>query len=127
MHYWEVTNVKQEEGIFNGTEGITFGDDESFTRTKDNTQTVQLLRLLNNSLVKTIDSWERFGAGEIRCFHLGHHESSRTRWNGYLAAIEKDVTELQFLSKSLQQRIDMFDHLRDGVSSVCNVELASSS
>lgn len=113
--------MEQEESIFNEPDHDkknSFEDDEHFTRTKNNTKTVQLLRLLNNSLVKTIDSWERFEAGEIQYFRLGHHDSSRTLWNKYLSDIEKDVTELRFLSRSLQQRIDMFDHLRDGVSSL---------
>lgn len=114
----EATNLKQEQSVFNNPDGYMFGDDERFSRTKDNTQTVQLLRLLSNSLVKTLDSWERFEAGGIRCFHLGHHNSSRTAWNNYLAEIDKDVTELRFLSRSLQQKIDMFDHLRDGASAL---------
>lgn len=95
------------------------------SRTRKNTEVVQLLRLLNNSLVKTIDSWGRFEAEEIRCFYLEQHDSTRTLWDYFLAEIEKDVTELRFLSMSIQQRIDMFDHLRDGVSSLFTTEPAS--
>lgn len=108
---------KEEKGKHSEDALHDFEDDIHFSRTKKNTEIVQLLRLLNNSLVKTIDSWNRFNIEEIRLFHLEAHYSCHTLWDFYLAEIEKDVSELRFLSKSLQQRIDMFDHMRDGVSS----------
>jgi len=39
-------------------------------------------------------------------------------WRSYLTCIEEDITELRFLRRSLQQRIEMFDNMRNGVSNV---------
>ncbi|KAI9878373.1 MAG: hypothetical protein M1830_001078 [Pleopsidium flavum] len=107
-----------EESIFNERtlEG-TFVDDHSFSRTKEYTWTVQILRLFHNSLVKLIESWENFEAGEIRYFDVEDNERLQTIWRKeFLASIRKDVTELRSLRRSLQQRIEMFDTMMSGVS-----------
>lgn len=109
----------QEESIFNElNEEPAFEDDKSFSRTKDYTSRVQLLRLLYNALVKTVESWESFEAGEIRFFDLPNDGILQALWNSYLADMEKDMTELRFLCRSVQQRIEMFDNMRNGVRAV---------
>ncbi|SLM40775.1 hypothetical protein LPUS_11624 [Lasallia pustulata] len=105
-----------EESIFNElNEEPAFEDDKSFSRTKDYTSRVQLLRLLYNALVKTVESWESFEAGEIRFFDLPNDGILQALWNSYLADMEKDMTELRFLCRSVQQRIEMFDNMRNGL------------
>ena len=91
-------------------------DDPDLTRTKQYTRTIDILRVLHNSLVKIIESWEDFENGEAQYFEVTEFEALRKSWDAYLASIDKNMTKLRFLRRSLQQRIDMFDNKRNGVS-----------
>ncbi|MCJ1247183.1 hypothetical protein MMC30_004397 [Trapelia coarctata] len=93
-------------------------DDPDLTRTHEYTWTVQLLRVLHNSLVKIIESWKRFERGELRYFQTEEPRAFHMLWSKYLAGIEKDLTELRYLRRSLQQMLEMFDNMRDGVSTI---------
>ena len=88
------------------------------TRMREYTWTVELLRVLHNTLVKIIDSWEGFEKGELRYFQTEEPRAFHVLWNKYLAGIEKDLTELRSLRRSLQQMLEMFDNMRDGVSAI---------
>jgi len=81
------------------------------------TGTIDLLRLLHNALVKTIEAWEHFKTGEVQYFEMPEYQTLRKTWEAYLAGVNKDMTELRFLRRSLQQRIEMYDNKRGGVSS----------
>lgn len=87
-----------------------------FSRTREFTTSVDLLRLLHDDLVKIIDSWESFDRGEIQYFDIRDQELLRKRWESYLASIEKNISELRFLRRSLQQSIESLDSKRNGVS-----------
>lgn len=93
-------------------------DDANFSRTRDYTRTTDLLRLLHNSLVITIESWEDFESGEIQYFEAQEHEVLRVTWDAYLAAIIKDISELRFLQRLLEQKIGMFDNKKSGASTL---------
>ena len=93
-------------------------DDAGFTRTKDYTRTTDLLRLLHNALIITIESWEDFESGEIQYFDVQEHQALRVIWDAYLAAISKEISELRFLRRLLQQKIEMFDNKKSGVSTL---------
>ena len=111
------TNCYQEESVFDeAVREASLVDDERLSRTKDYTQTIELLRLLHNSLVKIFESWEAFENGELQYFDARGQEILRSLWDSYLANIEKDMTELRFLRRVLQQRIEMFDTMRNGAS-----------
>ena len=117
-HAWlPSANSGQEESIFSesGRTSSLF-DDDRFTRTKDYTRTIDLLRLLHNALVITIESWENFESGEIRYFEVQEHQALRMIWDSYLAAISKDISDLRFLRRLLQQKIEMFDNKKNGAS-----------
>ena len=75
---------------------------------------MQVLRLFHKSLVNLLDSWNSFQAGEIRYFRVKDDNLDR-RWRSHLARIDKDITELRFLRRSLQQRIETFENMRNGV------------
>ena len=92
-------------------------DDPQFSLTREYKWTVELIRLLHNSLVKIIESWENFDSTEARCFETTEHSTLRERWDSYLSSIDKDTAELRFFRTSLQQRIEMFDKMKSGVSS----------
>lgn len=112
-----ILSALQDVSIFDeGALADTFVDDNKFTRTKEYTRIVQLLRLLHNSLVKLLDSWGSFQSGEIRYFRAAEDKNLDRRWKFHIASIEENVTELRFLRRSLQQRIEMFDSMRNGVS-----------
>ena len=112
-------NSRQEESIFSesGRTSSLF-DDARFTRTRDYTRTTDILRLLHNALVITIESWEDFESGELQYFEAQEHEALRVTWDAYLAAIRKDISELRFLRRMLQQKIEMFDNKKSGASTL---------
>ena len=97
-------------------------DDARFTRTRDYTRTTDILRLLHNALVITTESWEDFESGEIKYFEAQEHEALRMTWDAYLAAISKDISELRFLRRLLQQKIEMFDNKKSGASTPVTLE-----
>ena len=66
--------------------------------------------------MKIFESWEAFEDGELQYFDARGQETLRSLWGSYLANIEKDMTELRFLRRVLQQRIEMFDTMRNGAS-----------
>lgn len=117
--------MRQEESIFDeGLRTSSLVDDAKLTRTKEYTRTIDLLRLLHNALVKLIEAWQHFEAGEIQYFEMKEHLTLRKTWEAYLAGINKDMAELRFLGLSLHQRIEMFDKKRGGVSYVLSARLS---
>ena len=108
----------QDEGIFGDNYNkATLTDDNKFSRTRDYTATIDLLRLLCDSLTRTIESWERFVAGEVQYFEVKDQQSLQTIWENYLASAEKDMSELRFLRRVLSQDIEALNNKRSGVSS----------
>ena len=105
----------------------SLADDKTFRRTKEYTTITDLLRLLHNALIKIIESWENFEKGEIQYFEVEDYQALRKVWDSHLAAINKDMSELQYLRRSLLQRIEMFDNKRSGVSVLTTVLLTSAS
>ena len=93
-------------------------DDEKLSLTKDYTSTIELLRLLHNSLVKTLETWTAFENGELDYFNAREQETLHDLWNAYLADIEKDVNQLRSLQRTLQQRTEMFEAMRNGASTL---------
>lgn len=91
-------------------------DDVKLQRTKEYTIITDMLRLLHNALVKIIEAWENFEKGEVQYFEVEEYEVLRKTWDSNLASINKDVSELRYLRRSLLQRIEMFDTKRSGVS-----------
>jgi len=68
--------------------------------------TIRVLRQFTNLLSKTIAAWETFKDGEIRYFYVPQGDNSTSV--PWLAAIDKDVTELKGLRSSLQYQTDLF-------------------
>lgn len=68
--------------------------------------------------MRILEAWEGFENGELRYFDVHEQETLRHLWNTYLANIEKDGTELRYLRRTLQQRIEMFDAMRNGASAI---------
>ena len=65
-----------------------------------------------------IESWQSFEGGEIQYFEGDVHETLRKQWDVYLANIEKDISELRYFRRSLQQKIEMFDSMRNSVGKI---------
>lgn len=68
--------------------------------------------------MKILESWTAFENGELEYFDDRGQDDLRNLWNDYLANIEKDVNELRSLQRTLQQRTEMFDGMRNGASIV---------
>lgn len=94
----------------------TFFDDEHFSGTKKYTWAVSLLRRFHNLLLKTIESWDLFVSTELDFFDVDSEVLSNL-WGDYFSKITNDVNELRFMQRSLEQRIQTFDRMKDGVSS----------
>ena len=85
--------------------------------------TVLILHQFTNLLSKTITAWETFENGEIRYFCNPHSDQlADISWGIYLAAIDKDVTELRDLRGSLQHQTELFEIMTNSVSSMNNVD-----
>ena len=91
-------------------------DDIGLSRTREYTWTTELLRLLHNALTKSIESWERFKTSQLQYFQYEEQKVLRVTWNAHLANIENDLNELQFLRRVLQQKIEIFDNMKNSVS-----------
>jgi len=74
------------------------------------------LRQFTHVLSKTIDSWQKFKDGELRYFTLPDSEVfAQASWGGYLAAIDKDVTELRSLRSSVIHQTELFENMTNSV------------
>ena len=113
-----LTPLKDRDIFGDGYLQASLTDDTQFSRTRDYTATIDLLRLLFNSLVRFIESWESFADGEVHYFEVTNQETLRSIWETYLANIEKDMTELRFLRRALDQMIEGLTNKRSGVSSI---------
>lgn len=108
----------QDEGIFGDhSRKASLTDNRKFSHTREYTATIDLLRLLHNSLVRIVESWDSFGSGEVQYFEIRNEESLQAKWEDYLASIEKDMTELRFLRRVLSQNIEALNDKRSDVSS----------
>ena len=96
-------------------------DDVKFSRTREYTKTIELLRLLHNTLVRIIESWEYFDEGEMQYFEIQDNKPLSQRWQSYFASIERDMTALRSFRRSLQQQIENLDSKRNGVSCTLNM------
>ena len=109
----------QDGSIFHeGVRQTSLTDDVKFSRTKEYTSTIEILRLLHNNLVKGIESWESFNEREMQYFEIRDNEFLSQKWEPYFASIEKNMTELRYFRRSLQQHIDALDSKRNGVSGI---------
>ena len=106
----------QDRNIFETTRTEeTLIDDPGYSRTRSYTTSLQLLRLLSNSLVRNIETWERFETGEIQYFR-SDNATLREAWDRHLAEIQRDVNQLLALRRKLQQKIETIDSMRNGAS-----------
>ena len=107
---------EQESSFFNpAAGGRSLNDNAKFDRTRSHTSTIEILRLLFNSLVIAIEVWERFENGEVQYFNTDNQETLQKRWFIYITDIERDANELRSLRTMLRQKIEAYDNMRNGV------------
>jgi hypothetical protein len=88
----------------------------NITQQKGFKWTVRVLRQFTNLLSKTITAWETFKDGEIRYFYVPHtNDLAESSWGTYLAAIDKDVTELRDFRSSLQHQTELFENMTNSL------------
>jgi hypothetical protein len=90
-------------------------DDVNFSRTHGYISIIELLRILQNALIRTIEAWERFENGEMEYFYSETHSTLKELWDKHFADIENAANELRSLRTILKQKIETFDSLRNGV------------
>lgn len=62
----------------------------------------------------TIESWQEFALGDIQYFDTGSAKLDGL-WKAYVDALFNDMSDLKYLKRSLLQRIQTFDRMKDGV------------
>jgi hypothetical protein len=90
--------------------------DEGLTRTTELTHTVSTLRRFRNCLQTTMQAWENFERREVGLFDPEGWETLRPKWNGYLSATRSQFDELRTFRSLLEQKLELFNNMRDGVS-----------
>lgn len=83
-------------------------DDES-SGIKEHEIKALRLRLLDDALTTTIESWQNFAELEIQYFDLTRESPRRSVWTRYVASIEESMSELKHFRRSLEQKIAMHD------------------
>jgi hypothetical protein len=107
----EIYIFTREQTELNGSSDLEITQEAGFK------WTIRVLRQFSQILSKTIDSWETFKDGEIRYFNLPDSEAlAQVSWGRYLAAIDKDATELRDLRSSLMHRTELFENMTNSVT-----------
>lgn len=96
-----------------------FSYDKDFKKTTRYTWALSILRRFHDVLQKTLEAWEEFNSGELKYFATDSEILDR-HWYRYHQSIFEDVSELAYLRRSLLQRIQTFDRMKDGVGLVAS-------
>jgi hypothetical protein len=91
-----------------------FSYDKDFKKTTRYTWALSVLRRFHDLLLKTLEAWEDFADGELQYFNT-NSETLDKLWDRYYESLSNDVSELVYLRRSLLQRIQTFDRMKDGV------------
>jgi len=89
--------------------------DRDFPWTRQYTAITETLQLLDNALVRLLESWQLFEQTELHCFFMDAPVQFKDRWSRQVASIEKDVTRLSLQRTILHQHIETFKRRREGV------------
>lgn len=92
-----------------------FSYDKDFKKTTRYTWALSVLRRFHDLLMKTLEAWEEFASGELKYFDTESEILDRL-WDRHYESLLNDVSELVYLRRSLLQRIQTFDRMKDGVS-----------
>jgi hypothetical protein len=94
-----------------------FFDDERYTWTVSYTRAVSILHRFHDALLLTIEAWQEFALRDILYFETKSTELDAL-WKQYIDSLFNDMSELRYLQRSLLQRIQTFDRMRNGVCEV---------
>ena|SRR6266513_1651792 len=90
--------------------------DEDLSHTKKLTLTVSTIRRFRNALAKTIEAWDRFAHNEILVFNPIGWEALQPHWDSLLTMTRKEIDELRTLHSLLEQKLELFNNMKDSVS-----------
>jgi hypothetical protein len=91
-----------------------FSEDKDFRKITRYTWTLSVLRRFHDLLLKTLQAWEEFASGELKYFDTNSEILDRL-WDRYYESLFNDASELLYLERSLLQKIQTFDRMKDGV------------
>ena len=91
-----------------------FFDNERYTWTVSYTKAVSVLRKFQDALLLSLEAWQDFALGDLLYFETKGTELDAL-WKPYLDSLFNDMSELRYLQRSLLQRIQTFDRMKDGV------------
>ena len=89
--------------------------DEDLSHTKKLTLTVSTIRRFRNTLAKTIEAWDSFEHNEILIFNPIGWEALQPHWDSLLTMTRKDINELRALHSLLEQKLELFNNMKDSV------------
>jgi len=95
-----------------------FTDDANMTRTKELTKTVTTLRRFRDVLAKSIAAWNNFSLNGISCFEIQDGENIKLDWEELLGDIRGSITEMVAMHLHLNQKLGLFDSMRNAVSPI---------
>jgi len=67
-------------------------------------------------LAKTVEAWDSFERNEILIFNPIGWEALQPRWNGLLTLTRKAIDELRAFHALLEQKLELFNNMKDSVS-----------
>jgi hypothetical protein len=91
-----------------------FSEDKDFRKSTRYIRALSILRRFHNLLLKTLEAWEGFSSGGLKYFDTNSEILDRL-WDRYYESLFSDASELLHLERSLLQRIQTFDRMKDGV------------
>jgi hypothetical protein len=81
-----------------------FAYDKDFKKTTRYNRALSVLRKFHDLLLKTLEAWKEFAAGELQYFDTGSESLDRL-WDRYNESIFQAMSELGYLQRCLLQRI----------------------
>lgn len=85
-----------------------------YSGTIRSTRAVSVLRHFREVLGDTLYAWDMFAGTEPECFVCEYPTVNET-WSTYISQINDSVAHLRFLERSLAQKIQLFDRMKDNV------------
>lgn len=92
-----------------------FSDDKDFQKTIRYTWALTILRRFHDPLVKTLEAWDEFAAGELKYFET-NSEALNSQLDRYYVSLFDDVSKLVRMQQTIHHRIQTFDRMKDAVS-----------
>ncbi|KAL4904774.1 hypothetical protein BDW74DRAFT_21820 [Aspergillus multicolor] len=107
-----------EEDTFKGPsmEETPPTSDHNLKLTKDYTWAIEVLQLFSNQLIKTIEAWDEFSNKHLHILRPDETPADfLPKVPSYLESLDTDISELQFIYRTIVRRIGAFESKRSNI------------